>query len=68
MRGKPLRGVHEESDLGVIMSDDLELAHHWKSACKKTNVMLGFIAGNKIIFAQHVDKKSTEIVTAGLVR
>ena len=46
MQGKPLQVVQEESDLGVTISSDLKHTRHCKTACKKANTMLGFIARN----------------------
>ena len=46
MNGRPLQTVQEESDLGVTITNDLKPTKHCKLACKKANVMLGFIARN----------------------
>ena len=46
MLGKPFNVVQEEVDLGVTISSDLKFTKNCKSACKKANQMLGFIARN----------------------
>ncbi len=46
MQGKTLRTLTEESDLGVTIRNDLKSTRHCKSACKRANTMLGFIARN----------------------
>ncbi len=46
MSGEPLQGVQEERDLGVTIISDLKQIRHCKTACKKANTMLGFIARN----------------------
>ncbi len=45
-RDTGLQTVQEEKDLGVTISTDLKHTKHCKSACKKANTMLGFIARN----------------------
>ncbi len=46
MGGEPLQTVQEEKDLEATISSDLKHTKHCKSACKKANTMLGFIARN----------------------
>jgi ribonuclease P/MRP protein subunit RPP40 len=55
MNGRTLSVVDEERDLGVIISKDLKFAKNCKSACKKANQMLGFIARN-------IDFKTPEVM------
>ncbi len=46
MGGEPLQVVQEERGLVVTISSDFKQTKHCKSACKKGNTMLGFIARN----------------------
>ncbi len=46
MDGEPIQTVQKEKDLWVTISSDLKHTKHCKSACKKANTMLGFIARN----------------------
>ncbi len=46
MRGKPLRSVTKESDLGVPISSDIKPTKNCKAACKKVNTIIGFISRN----------------------
>ncbi len=47
MGGEPLQKVQEEKDLEITISSDLKHTKHCKSACKKANTMLVFIARNE---------------------
>ncbi len=46
MGGKQLQVTQEERDLGITISSDLNKTKHFKTACIKTNTMLGFIVRN----------------------
>ena len=44
MQGKLLKTETKESDLGVTISNDLKSTKHCRTASKRANTMLGFIA------------------------
>ena len=57
LNGNILQVVHEEKDLGVLITDDLKFSHHCKEARKKALKMLGVIQRNVSYKSKDVMKR-----------
>ena len=57
INGETLRNVHEEKDLGVLITDDLKFSRHCQEARKKALKMLGIINRNVTYKSKEVMKR-----------